>query len=77
MQEDYYLLQSYIYTLALHLYLRLRKPGYRYENDFGGVFYIFLRGIAATFGPEYGIYRDRPTPQLIHALGNALIPAYS
>jgi exodeoxyribonuclease V beta subunit len=77
MQEDYYILQSHIYTLALHLYLRLRKPDYRYEIDFGGVFYIFLRGVAATHGPQYGIFSDRPIPQLIDALGNALIPAYS
>jgi exodeoxyribonuclease V beta subunit len=76
MQEEYYLLQSYIYTLALHLYLRLRQPNYCYETDFGGVFYIFLRGVAATHGPEYGIFRHRPTPQMIHALGKALIPGY-
>ena len=45
MQAHYYILQYHIYTLALHQYLRYQQPDYRYEKDFGGVFYIFIRGV--------------------------------
>jgi exodeoxyribonuclease V beta subunit len=76
MGANYYTLQYHIYTLALHQYLRLQKPDYRYEDDFGGVFYIFIRGVDDTRGPEHGIFYDRPDPDLIHALGRTFIPGY-
>ncbi|MEX1351061.1 MAG: exodeoxyribonuclease V subunit beta [Desulfobacterales bacterium] len=76
MQADYYLLQYHIYTLALHQHLRLRQPDYSYGDDFGGVFYIFIRGVDNNRGPEYGIFYDRPDADLIEALGEALIPGY-
>jgi exodeoxyribonuclease V beta subunit len=65
MQNDYYILQYHLYTLALHKYLKNRLPDYDYEKDFGGVFYIFLRGINKTKGHDYGIFRDRPKKELI------------
>ncbi len=76
MREEHYVLQAHIYTLALHLYLRLRHPGYLYERDFGGVAYVFLRGIGRDAGAHAGVFRDRPQPELVHALGRALIPDY-
>jgi exodeoxyribonuclease V beta subunit len=76
MQADYYILQYHIYTLALHQHLRLRHPDYEYEDDFGGVFYIFIRGVDDSRGPEYGIFYDLPDADLIEALGEALIPGY-
>ena len=45
MQRNFYTLQLCIYSVALHRYLRLRKPGYDFDQHFGGAFYIFLRGI--------------------------------
>lgn len=77
MREHFYDLQYHIYTLALHQYLRLRVPGYDYARDFGGVCYVFLRGVDCGRGPEYGLFRDRPEPRLVHALGEALIPDYA
>ena len=76
MQDELYLLQVYIYTLALDLYLRHRLPGYDYARDFGGVAYVFLRGLDRAAGPGAGIFRDRPDPELVRALGRALIPGY-
>jgi exodeoxyribonuclease V beta subunit len=73
MQKDFYVLQYIIYTLAVDQYLRLRLPNYHYDKHFGGVYYIFLRGVNRTMGPEYGIYRDLPDPNLIKALREALI----
>ena len=73
MKTEYYILQYTIYTLALDRYLRLRLPGYRYETHFGGVFYVFLRGVDPASGAHYGIYRDLPSPRLIETLGRELI----
>ena len=65
--EHQYDLQYLIYSVALHRYLQRRLPGYDYRCHFGGVYYLFLRGM----GPERGdssIYRDRPSLELIEAL---------
>ncbi len=74
MQANFYILQYHLYTLALHRYLQLRKPGYRYEDDFGGIFYVFIRGVDPIRGPEYGVFFDLPRVALVAALGKALIP---
>jgi exodeoxyribonuclease V beta subunit len=76
MQESYYILQYHLYVLALCQYLRQRNPGFRYESDFGGVFYLFIRGVDRRRGPQFGIYDDCPQPALINALGKALIPGF-
>ena len=74
MQQSYYTLQYHIYTLALHLYLQLRIPGYQYERDFGGVYYLFIRGIDGAAGSGNGVFFDRPDKQLVDALEKALLP---
>jgi len=76
MSEDLYILQYHIYLLALHQYLRIHVPEYSYESDFGGVLYLFIRGIDKHQGPEFGIYRDIPNTDLIYALGRELIPGF-
>ncbi len=73
MREELYTLQYHIYTVALNQYLSLRLPSYDYETHFGGVYYIFLRGVDPDQGPDYGIYRDRPSGELINALCESLI----
>ena len=75
MNEAYYILQYCLYTLALNRYLKMRDPAYSYETHFGGVFYIFIRGVDPEKGPAYGIYRDRPDAGLIEALDQDLIAA--
>jgi exodeoxyribonuclease V beta subunit len=67
--SGYYFLQYHLYCLALHLYLEKRLPGYEYESHFGGVFYVFLRGVNQDLGPEYGIYHDLPPLSTIEMLG--------
>lgn len=73
MEKEFYILQYHIYVLALDQYLRLRLPGYNYQSHFGGVFYLFLRGVDPGRGPEFGIYRDRPSPALMSELARTLI----
>ncbi len=67
-----YYFQYQLYTVALDRYLRLRLPGYRYEQHFGGVYYLFLRGIDPA-RPQFGIHRDRLQEPLVRELGNLLI----
>ena len=73
MEENFYTLQYAFYTLALNQYLRLRAQGYDYDRHFGGVFYVFLRGVDPGKGPEFGVYRDKPRRSLIEALSEELI----
>ncbi|AOU99080.1 exodeoxyribonuclease V subunit beta [Acidihalobacter yilgarnensis] len=68
MREHRYDLQYLIYCVALHRHLRARLPGYDYARDFGGVFYLFLRGMRPADGPRLGVYHDRPESGLIDAL---------
>ena len=72
MEENYYILQYHLYAVALHRYLSLRKADYEYAQHFGGVYYIFVRGIDPQHGPAYGIYYDRPAYELITSLSNYL-----
>jgi len=73
MQRDCYILQYHLYCVALDQYLRQRLPGYCYAQSFGGVYYLFLRGIDPVRGPLYGVYRDRPPADLIDELRRRLI----
>lgn len=68
MVREGYCLQYLIYTVALHRYLARRQPGYSYDAHFGGVFYLFLRGVRRRAGWDSGIFRDRPERQLIETL---------
>ena len=76
MAENLYFLQYHLYTLALYQLLRQRKSNFDYETEFGGVFYIFFRGVAETPHGTCGIFEDRPPLELINRLGKALIPGY-
>jgi len=66
--ERRYDLQYLLYTLALDRYLRRRLSGYHYHRHFGGVYYLFLRGMRPETGPTCGVYFDRPAVDLIEAL---------
>lgn len=67
MVEHRYDLQYQLYTLALHRYLRHRLVDYDYQRHFGGVFYLFLRGVAAD-NPGNGVFYCRPDSALIQQL---------
>ncbi|MDY6880039.1 MAG: exodeoxyribonuclease V subunit beta [Thermodesulfobacteriota bacterium] len=73
MTREYYTLQYHLYLLALDQYLRSRMPEYRYKEHFGGVFYVFLRGVRPEAGPDFGIYRDRPLEETMESLREGLI----
>ncbi|MDB5201307.1 MAG: Exodeoxyribonuclease [Ferruginibacter sp.] len=58
MNEHNYHLQYLIYTLATKKYLESRLPGFDYERDFGGVIYLFVRGIRRDL--PNGIFTAKP-----------------
>lgn len=45
----HYHLQYLLYSVALHRYLKKNLPQYRYDIHFGGVLYLFIRGIRPTW----------------------------
>ncbi|MGZ4997611.1 MAG: PD-(D/E)XK nuclease family protein, partial [Methylobacter sp.] len=67
MREHNYGLQYWIYTVVLHRYLQTRLPNYDYESHFGGVRYLFVRGMRPD-QPLSGVYKDRPDLERVEAL---------
>ena len=72
MAEHHYVLQYHLYSLALHRYLGTRLPGYQHGRHFGGVAYLFLRGMAPAHPAGTGVFVDRPSEELLEAIGAAL-----
>ena len=69
MHEGEYTLQAAIYSLALHRWLRFRLGGaYDYARDFGGVRYVFCRGVDARRADARGIHAMRLPVAVIDAL---------
>lgn len=73
MEQNLYPLQYLIYTVALDRYLSHRITGYNYTTHFGGVLYVFIRGVKAECGEKYGFFRDAPSAELIAELTDCLI----
>jgi exodeoxyribonuclease V beta subunit len=63
MQAHGYHLQSLLYCVAVHRYLRQRQPDYDYERHIGGCLYGFVRGMRPHWrgfsGKSLGIYTYR------------------
>ena len=59
---EHYSLQAKLYAMALVKALSIHTES-DYEQSFGGLFYIFLRGLrpAGRGAPGTGVYFDRPT----------------
>jgi exodeoxyribonuclease V beta subunit len=68
MIEHRYDLQYLIYTLALHRFLAIRIQDYDYDTHFGGVAYLFLRGMNPEYAPGTGVFASRPPLALIDRL---------
>ncbi len=67
MREHRYFLQGRIYAHAIRRWLLSILPGFSYERDFGGVCYVFLRGVGRG-GEEEGVYFWRDGEALISSL---------
>ena len=70
MWHTFYFMQYLIYTVAWVKYLRQRLGRFDeadYRDRFGGVFYLFLRGLSPE-APGRGVYFDKPEFRLIREL---------
>ena len=64
-----YDVQILIYSVALHRFLKTIVKDYDYEKDFGGVMYLFLRGLQkGTDSISTGIYQIKPKFELVERL---------
>jgi exodeoxyribonuclease V beta subunit len=70
--RENYFLQYYLYSLALHRYLLHVMPGYDYGRHFGGVYYLFLRGMDPAHA-GCGIHYARPAFETLQALSQVMI----
>ncbi|NOT84354.1 MAG: exodeoxyribonuclease V subunit beta [Methylococcaceae bacterium] len=69
MREHNYGLQYWLYSVVLHQYLQQRLPDYDYAQHFGGVKYLFVRGMQADVAMS-GVYADVPDlPRLDKLVG--------
>jgi exodeoxyribonuclease V beta subunit len=72
--RDYYFLQYHLYTVALDRWLARRLgKGYDYGKHFGGVFYLYVRGMDPSRGGDFGIHRAWPPPSRVQALAERLM----
>ena len=67
MREHNYGLQYWLYSVVLHLYLQNRLPNYHYQQHFGGVHYLFIRGMVVE-QPLSGVYHTLPNLETLNAL---------
>jgi exodeoxyribonuclease V beta subunit len=70
MLDHHYVLQYHLYVVATHRFLRSRLSGYSYERHFGGVYYLFTRGM--RIGSRNGVFHDLPDLSVIGALDQFL-----
>ncbi len=75
MLDRRYDLQYLLYTVALQRYLRQRLQNYSYAEHFGGVYYLFLRGMRPESGVSCGVFFDKPDQTLIDALDTQVFGA--
>lgn len=78
MLKSGYYVQAMVYSVALHRYLRQRITDYSYDAHFGGVSYLFLRGIDGSQDKDsrlHGSYCWKPTETIVRRLDEALSEA--
>ena len=70
MNEENYHLQYLIYSLAAKKYLETRLGVFDYDTQFGGVIYLFVRGVRN--GSNTGIFTCKPSLEKIEKLESVL-----
>jgi exodeoxyribonuclease V beta subunit len=65
-REHNYDLQYLLYSVALIKYLKIHIPTFNYQQHFGGVLYLFTRGVNGE--PQQGIYQNLPDESLMEQM---------
>jgi exodeoxyribonuclease V beta subunit len=71
MSRGQYFLQYHLYALALHRYLKQRVPAYEFARHFGGVLYLFVKGMGPELGSS-GVFFEKPPIERLEALSRLL-----
>lgn len=66
--ESRYDVQILFYSLALYRFLKTTLPNFSYEKDFGGVMYLYLRGMNSFDTKSPGQFYVKPSEALIERL---------
>jgi len=72
MSDHWYFLQYHLYCLALERHLATTLPDYDYDAHFGGVYYLFIKGIDPDV-PGSGVFFDKPARGFLTDLGQAIL----
>jgi len=75
-RDNYYDLQYLLYSLALHRYLKIRQKDYDPGLHFGGVHYLYLRGMMSELSIQEktkkqsvnGVFSTHISPELLNEL---------
>ncbi|MEE4166576.1 MAG: hypothetical protein V2I35_11305, partial [Desulfocapsaceae bacterium] len=67
MRAHNYGLQYWLYTLVVHRYLKRWLKGYSYPEHFGGVLYLFVRGMVPRVAGS-GVFHACPDEQTVQDL---------
>lgn len=65
-QSHRYDVQYLLYSVVLHRYLKLRVKDYDFNKHFGGVLYLFVRGMGHD--DNHGVFYTKPDLKLIEEL---------
>ncbi|MEA3332766.1 MAG: exodeoxyribonuclease V subunit beta [Pseudomonadota bacterium] len=65
MLDSDYIFQYHLYLIALHRFLQSCLVDYDYETNFGGVYYLYVRGINGK-DADSGVFYDRPSLELVN-----------
>lgn len=73
-EKNYYDLQYLIYSLALHRYLQQNLPDYNTAEHFGGIYYLYLRGMTNNETHQgKGVYYRKITSNELIQLDNIFL----
>ena len=68
-EKNYYDLQYLIYCLALHRYLKQKVSDYDPSEHFGGIYYLYLRGMTNNDSHKgAGVYHRQICPDVLNHL---------
>jgi exodeoxyribonuclease V beta subunit len=73
MSRKLYSFQYLLYTVALNRYLSMRVADYNYSTGFGGIIYVFVRGVKKEKGVKTGFFVDIPPSAMIEELTELLV----
>ncbi len=68
MAHSHYYLQYHLYALAVDRLMRQQQRSYTYEANFGGVVYLFVRGLRPEGGGDEGVFFEKPPLARMNAL---------